>query len=158
LIVERSFLKKVRIPCEEDLGVVKLRNILIFLGHRAIELRLQRPRIDDRQKISFLYVLTFLKGHLGQSSADLRVNHHRIEGLDGTDPVQIDRYIAFLNGTGHHRDGATLTSALAVSPCLRFRGVHGILRAILMAEIIPDSADKEGADQNEKPSQFSHIR
>ena len=156
LIVEGTFLEKIRISGEKDLSVIELGEILVLPGDCSIELGLERARIDHRQKIALFHILAFLEGDFGKYPACLRMEGHRVEGLNGTDSVEVDRYVALLHDAGDNWYPSTRAAALAVCSRFCFRSVHGLPRGVLMAEIIPDSAEKEDAQKNEKPSKYSH--
>jgi hypothetical protein len=119
-------------------------------------LGLEGARIDHRQKIALSHILAFLEGDLGEYPACLRMEGHRVEGLNGTDTIEIDRNVTLLHNAGDNWYPSTGAAALAVCSRFCFGSVHGLPRGALLAEIIPDSAEKEDAQKNEKPSKYSH--
>jgi hypothetical protein len=73
-------------PCEQRL-------ILLPDGDLLLQLRLQRPRIDDRKHIALLDVVTFLKQDLRDFAVDPALHVHGVEGLYCADAGQVDRHV-----------------------------------------------------------------
>src|SRR5262249_24075805 len=109
-----------------------------------------------RDKVTLLHILTLLESDGCQSSTDLWMDRDGVIRLHRSYAVQIDRNISFLYGTGHDRDGATGTSAPALTCFSSPPGLPVPLRMFLVVEIEPDATDKDGANQQQEPSHFSH--
>jgi hypothetical protein len=158
LVVEGAFLEQIRISGEKDFSVIELGEILVLSGDCSIELGLEGAGIDHRQKITLFHILAFLEGDLGEYPTRLRMECYRVEGLNGTDAIEIDRNVTLLRDAGDNWYPSTGAATLPVCSRFCFGSVHGLPRGVLLAEIIPDSADNEETDKNEKPSKYSHKR
>src|SRR5215471_2153254 len=105
LLARREVLRgesAVALQVELRIGEVGL--ILGLSGNRLIEHGLVGTGIDLREKISGLDLLTLGERDPDELAVDLGPDRHGVEGLYGTEPGQVDRYVALLRGCDSDRN------------------------------------------------------
>ncbi len=84
---------------------------------------LVRPRIDEREFVPRLDVLSLGEGNLGQLAVHAGPDRDRVEGLHAAEAVEKDGHIALLDLGRHHRNdrpgrhGAAAASAGGSAAC-----------------------------------------
>ena len=89
-----------RVAIEIGLRILELGLIAISVGGELFDLRLVRTRVDLREQVASVHVLSFLEVDADDLSLDLGAHDVRVEGDDGADTGQIDRYVVLGDHSG----------------------------------------------------------
>ena len=133
------------IALEIDLRVLQLR---LVTGHLPVGLgqhHFERARIDLRQQVARLDVLTFAEGDGQQLSVDTGAYHHHVARCHGPQCVDVHGDSAFAGGSGNHGDGARIRVALAA------RGLGRICRSAAEPEPGGDCRGDHQHDDGDPP-------
>ena len=91
------------VALEIELGIAQVGLVLRLLGNRLVVHRLVGPRIDLGQQVALLEHLALLEVDLEDLAVDAAADLDGVEGLNGAQPVQIDREVALLHLCDRHR-------------------------------------------------------
>ena len=100
-----ALIAQCRVAFEIGLRVRELGLIAAAVRGRLIELRVIRTRIYDGQQIARVHGLPFAEVDFCDLPLDLAADDHGVVGDHCADALQIDRYIAAVDGAGNDRNG-----------------------------------------------------
>jgi hypothetical protein len=167
-MVQDALLVQVGIPIEENLGIIDLGDVLVFLRDGPVKLRLKRPWIDNGEKIAFFNILALLKSHCRQGPAHLGMDRNRVIGLNRSNPVQENGNVLLLNDSSddRHRSCRSTPSAPATSPSGgcglaslsgRLLMLQPVVQGVRWSKIeVPKRPDKQQPDHKKNPSWLTH--
>src|SRR6266853_984585 len=119
----RGGLDQIGVALEVDLRISELRFVECLFGDCLVELGLIRSRIDLRQNVTGLDILTFPEIDAYDGTVDLATNCDHVERPDSADAVQVFWYVADRRLLGKHGDRG-------VAPKPRCGALRGLLAAV----------------------------
>ncbi len=96
--------REVEIAAEIGPRIGELRLVALLVRLHLAQRRLEGTRIDQRQHVAGLDVLTLLEIDLDELAVDLRLHRRRVEGDDRAEAGEIDRNVALHHLAGDDRD------------------------------------------------------
>ena len=88
-----------------DLGIRQVCLVAVAIGDRLIELGLIRSRVDHREHIAFLHLLTLAEADFDELAGDLAAYEHVVIRDHRADAAQVDRNIAAFDSGGNDAHG-----------------------------------------------------